>query len=164
LLNEWLSFKQRNTDNERFMVIDFWENDVKKQDLLSFLKNTFLGYSISKQIILTSIHKYGWNETYTKFVNKSIPSLDNMKKGRFGEIIVCEILSELLGFTIPVKKLQYQVTANQSLPGTDALALKFTDDKISEICFVESKLRTKKSDNPARLALVTWMPTNVTFF
>ena len=51
-------------------------------------------------------------------------------------------LQEVEGYTVPVLKLRFKIGANQTLPGTDCVSLKLSEDSLSEVAFVESKLRT----------------------
>ena len=41
-----------------------------------------------------------------------------------------------------MQKLRHKIGANQTLPGTDCVALKLSNDILVEVLFVESKLRT----------------------
>ena len=43
---------------------------------------------------------------------------------------------------MPIEKAHFTVTKGQSQSGTDALILKVNEGVITEVCFVESKLRT----------------------
>src|SRR5712691_11907730 len=66
-------------------------------------------------------------------------------------MLICAILEQFHGYKIPVQKLRFKITKGESLPGTDILALKTNiEGLITEVCFIESKLRTS-SDNRAAI-------------
>lgn len=86
-----------------------------------------------------------------QLIARTIPTQPKAKRGEFGEILTCALLQHFSEFSIPVPKLWFKFTSGQSLPATDALAIKIdTAGKLAEICFVESKLRTT-ADNAAAI-------------
>jgi hypothetical protein len=91
----------------------------------------------------------GWEQVSKQIVATIMPGLPTAKRGEFGEVLFAAILEEFHDYKIPVPKLRFKITAGQSLPATDILALKVDEiSAIIEVCFVESKLRTT-SDNTA---------------
>jgi len=67
-----------------------------------------------------------------------------VRRGDFGEAVTVEYLKTVEGYHIPVIKLRYKMSANQTLPGTDCIAFRFSDNKLVKVAFVESKFRTAK--------------------
>ncbi len=68
--------------------------------------------------------------------------LPSVRRGDFGEAVTVEYLKTVEGYRVPVMKLRYKISANQTLPGTDCIAFKFSDGKLVKVAFVESKFRT----------------------
>jgi hypothetical protein len=72
-----------------------------------------------------------------------IPSMTSVNRGDFGEDVTALILQDHLNLIIPVHKLRYKITANQTLPGTDLVALACRPDgQIEALHLAESKLST----------------------
>jgi hypothetical protein len=84
----------------------------------------------------------GWTEARKLLAAQTQPTNQKMRKGFFGEVLICAILAEFFGYLIPVEKWHYAIIANQSLPGTDAIDIKADANSVYEVCFVESKTRT----------------------
>jgi hypothetical protein len=56
--------------------------------------------------------------------------------------VAVQYLKEGEQYHIPVVKLRFKMAANQTLPGTDCIALKLDNARLVEVCYVESKVRT----------------------
>jgi hypothetical protein len=85
----------------------------------------------------------GWEMVKERIVDEGIVKRGTVSRGDFGEAMFDRFLEEHHGYIIPVKKLRFKVTAGQSLPGTDILAFRLNArSEITEVCYVESKLRT----------------------
>ena len=147
VLDEWLEYSERQENSFNFRIIDLSEKEernlTKVNEIFSdiFVDNV-VDHEFAKKISL----KIGWSKFYEKFISPKLPRTPNMKKGKFGEILEGAILEEFFNFEIPIKKWKYGITADQSLPSTDIVAVKIDDSKIIEMCFVESKVRTKKDN------------------
>jgi len=142
MFNSWLQTQQRDpSPSTKFQVNDFIEHgDKNDESVKSDLKQIFIQSSVNLDLLKSLTKKYGWDKSYELFVASGQPSNRNMAKGRFGEILLVGVLKEFFDYIIPIHKLQYTITKNQTLPSTDILAIKATSE-ISEMCFVESKLR-----------------------
>ncbi|MHB8603271.1 MAG: Hachiman antiphage defense system protein HamA [Nitrosotalea sp.] len=143
MLSEWLENKPRAKASAKFDVIDYLEkpsrnDEIIKNDLSKIFFQNTLDYDYLKKLS----ESIGWERTKKEFIEGTIPKKKNMKRGRFGEMLSSSILEEYHGYAIPIHKLQYTITSGQSLPGTDLIAIKKNDSEITEMCFVESKLRT----------------------
>ena len=144
MISDWLTFKQRESKSGlTFDVIDYDEKSAENskiinEDFKNILIQNTLDYDILKQLA----ESLGWEKTKQEFILKTIPKKKNMKKGRFGEILSSSILEEFHNYSIPIHKLQYVISTDQSLPGTDLIAIKKNDSEILEMCFVEAKVRT----------------------
>jgi hypothetical protein len=60
------------------------------------------------------------------------------------------MLMDFFGYSIPVPKLCFAITANSTLPSTDAIAVKSSAGNLTEVCFVESKLRIRDDSSIAK--------------
>ena len=68
------------------------------------------------------------------------PSTPSLRAGVFGEALSAEIIEHWHAYLVPLKRLR---TTGGSPPGTDLLALRVEDgNQLTEICYIESKLRT----------------------
>ncbi len=55
------------------------------------------------------------------------------------------LLSEFHEYLVPIVKLRFAITGGQSLPGTDVLVLRAEQGRLTEVSFVESKVRTARA-------------------
>jgi uncharacterized protein DUF1837 len=86
----------------------------------------------------------GWRRLRNEVLPSRTAGSMPIRRGDFGEALTNGILAELEGYTLPIGKLRYKVTANQTLTGTDTLGIKIAErGSISEVSFVESKLRCR---------------------
>lgn len=87
--------------------------------------------------------RYG-HEKVRDILRSRTGTLSSVRRGDFGEAVTVEYLKTVEGYHIPVIKLRYKMSANQTLPGTDCIAFRFSNNKLVKVAFVESKLRTTK--------------------
>jgi len=141
LLN-WLELvEDREPSYPQFNLSDFYE----KYDLSADVEKKIidgLSSSLIHPIVLEELEKRGWKKTRDKLMSFRKPKYVTLKRGDFGETLLLLLLLEHFQYIIPVVKLRFRVTKGQSLPGTDLVAIKLSDGKLIEFCYVESKLRT----------------------
>ena len=127
-----------------FKTIEYVETNSLNNSAVEFLSTLIRENTVDEEFLkyMQKKLKWDWGKIYATFVIESQPNHDNLKKGKFGEIFHGQILEEFYNYVIPIKKLQYQFTKDQSLTGTDMIAIKIKEEKITEICYVETKLRT----------------------
>jgi hypothetical protein len=145
MLDRWLSSNQRESSSySDFEVIDVVQTSGPTSEMQSTLINLLRDSRFDPEFLGSMAEHLGWNVVRDSIVAGQMPKLMRIRRGDFGEVLINAILEQFHGYTIPVAKLRFKIIGNQSLPGTDALALK-TDNQgaIVEVCFVESKLRTK---------------------
>jgi hypothetical protein len=71
------------------------------------------------------------------------PKRNRTRKGDFGEIIAAHSMEYAFGYEIPVKKLRYAKMRSGDQPtGIDLVAFKTNGGALTELCYIESKLRT----------------------
>jgi hypothetical protein len=69
-------------------------------------------------------------------------------RGEFGEILCTDILEKFFDYIIPFYKLRVaNINPDLSEHGIDVYGIKMKDDEISEISFIESKVRTNYEEN-----------------
>lgn len=144
MINNWFT-QSRRTDKKytKFGVYDYKEKATPNIDKIqSELKELIVENTASKDLLEAVARKYGWEVAYKKFIVDAQPKNLSIKKGKFGEILHGVILEEIWKYVIPLKKLQYGIARDSTLTGTDIYAVKTKDDKIQEICLIETKLRT----------------------
>jgi hypothetical protein len=106
---------------------------------------------VDSEFLRTAAATLGWPAVEAIFVTGNQPRGDNARKGVLGEVLDAALLAELFGYEVPVKKHRFKVTPGQPLPSADILALRVDNNAITEVCYVESKLRTAR-DNMAAAA------------
>ncbi len=157
MLNIWLDSNERNPcPYSHFKVIDLREKILLSSGIKSHLRDLYVSARFDLHFLESlkgSAASLGWewNKVRKSIVEKGIPTISNFKRGEFGEVLITAVLEQFHDYKIPVYKLRYKITANQSLPGTDIVALGINNEgTIIEVCFVETKLRTRK-DNMAAI-------------
>ena len=91
----------------------------------------------------TAAEALGW-DAVEEWLEDAVPTGTTARRGQFGEVLSAAALGEFHEYVVPVQKLRYAITAGQSLPSTDVLAVALDEESqaIEEVCFVEVKLRT----------------------
>src|SRR5260370_41759686 len=85
----------------------------------------------------------GWQKVKGLIVERAVPKRTNIRRGEFGETLICAMLEQFHRYKIPIFKLRFKQIGNETLHGTDGLALIMDNEGlITEVCYVESKLRT----------------------
>ena len=146
MLADWLRCAARDpSEYASFKLVDGMEHTAPGPALHDRLAEMLRNARFNPAFLQEVASYLGWRSV-ADAVQTSTPIQTNGRRGVFGEALVCDLLEEFEGYLVPVKKFQFAITRGQSLPGTDALALKLSaDGEISEACFVESKLRTGSS-------------------
>lgn len=78
--------------------------------------------------------------------------LQSLRRGDCGEVLAAAHLEVSEGLQVPVPKQRFQIDPEQSLHGTDIVALEVADDVVIALHLVEVKLRASRVDNRAALA------------
>lgn len=148
MLNSWLDVKLREPcQYRRFTVVDTRERHSPTDEIRAHVCDLLLTARFDREYLASMAKKMGWDAVQAGIIAAKLPRTRNAKRGEFGESLVISILEQLFGYRVPVPKLRYKMTSDQSLPATDALALRLDDGgEITEVCFVESKLRTTHDD------------------
>lgn len=125
------------------------EKHLPDSEIKSELSYAIMENHVNTALLQNALTRYSWDQVRSRLIEPSMPTSDKIRKGRFGEILTGLLLSDFLGYYVPVKKNQFAITANQSLPATDLLIVKLENDSVVEISFIESKLRTSNDSTAA---------------
>ena len=150
MLTTWLNPKERSPcQYSEFKVIDVEQINELSEDVRSYLADLICIERFEPKFLADVAECLGWNDTNQLILAKKMPKKANAKRGEFGETLTNAILEQFHGYKIPVRKLRFKITSGQSLPATDSLALRLEQGSISEVCYIESKLRTCHDDGVA---------------
>ena len=148
-LSGWLRSDYRTQPlYTKFDLIEVKEHTKLSEDVKTLLRRLLANAIFDLGLLQAVAAKLGWGQVQSMIVAKAPKGL-RLRRGDFGEIITNSLLEEFFGFTVPVQKLRYRIDSDQSLPGTDAVALKVRGDVVSEVCFIESKTRSTRATSAA---------------
>jgi hypothetical protein len=144
MLTDWLENQPRNPNPYKgFLVADILEKEAISSHVKTYLNEMQKAEYCDLNFYRSMVKVLGWEKTHQRLVEDHIPTLERVQRGDFGEALSNAILEEFYGYSIPVRKLRYKIRGNQTLPGTDSIAIKLNaEGVITEVCFIESKLRT----------------------
>lgn len=141
MINEWLRPERRDPSSFSFVATDLQEDITSiptSADLASLLREAYWG----EEYLSKLAEKYGWVAVKDRFLQARAGMKLKVRRGDFGEAIAAQYLQEVEQYYIPITKLRFKMSANQTLPGTDCIAIKVNEGQLEEVCYVESKLRT----------------------
>lgn len=148
MMKKWLKCAERKDSPYSFPVVDVCESGRKPKNIADVLAHLIWEAYFDRHILAKAAEKYGWGNVSDKLIKPAIPTLKTVKRGDFGEVVANGVLRSFHSYLIPVEKLRSKMSGNQTLPGIDVLALRISpEEKIDEVCFVESKVRTVSDTN-----------------
>ena len=138
---DWLKPNPRAESDFSFEVTDLEEtNSVPSPtELAKLMSDAYWGTDYLANVAA----RYGYG-VRDKIIRSRAGTLPSVRRGDFGEAVTVEYLKTVEGYHIPVMKLRYKIGANQTLPGTDCIAFRFSDGRLLKVAFVESKFRTAR--------------------
>ena len=146
LLDRWLTPARRGeSDFAHFVAIDVTEVGPPSDDVREHLRELIVASAIDLAFLEDVTRRLGWANAEA-MVQQRLPANATARRGRFGEVVGVSMLEQFEGYVVPIDKAHFAITGGQSQPSTDAVLLQVADDAITEVCFVESKLRTR-TDN-----------------
>lgn len=151
MLNAWLGCSLRESPSyQGFSVVDGMESQTPSAAIRRHLQDLLRNARFDIGFLRDAAKYLGWSSVQAR-IAAAQPQGVTARRGEFGEVLSSAVLSEFHGYTIPVEKLRFAIRGDQSLPGTDIIALKLgSEGGISEVCFVESKLRTTQDTGAAQ--------------
>jgi hypothetical protein len=154
MIGTWLhSLLRIPSAYQKFDLFDIDEHQTLTTEMERYLEKLLLEARLNTDMLKEAAKILGWTRIQELLVAPTQPKRSNKRAGDFGEVLTNALLAEIYGYIIPVQKIQFGVSAEQSQPGTDTIAIKKKEGAITEICYVESKLRTK-NDSFSCLAAV----------
>lgn len=147
VVENWLRPYPRSDTDFSFEVIDLIESlSVPSPTALAgLLAESYWGLEY-----LAELSEEYWPESIRDvFFRARERTRTPVKRGDWGEAVTVDYIKNVVGYLVPVPKLTYKIGANQTLPGSDCVALNLTDGVLSDVIFVESKLRTTKDTSVA---------------
>lgn len=153
MLDKWLGWRKRQPSSySEFEVIDVKEINELSSEAKLYISRIFLNARIDPEYLKEMAELIGWQKVQGHIIEKGVPTLTRVKRGEFGETLICAMLEHFHKYKIPIFKLRFKQIGNETLHGTDVLALVIdSEGLISEVCYVESKLRT---DNISKMTAV----------
>ena len=137
-LDIWLGNEKRETELPDFTIFDVSEHSPITNitmRLLSTLVNEFL----FEPQVLKDLRAVLGNKM-RQALDAATPSTSSLRAGVFGEALSAELCERWHAYVVPLKRLR--ITGG-SPPGTDLIALRVgADDRLTEVCYIECKLRT----------------------
>src|SRR5258708_34648355 len=153
MLNQWLRWQPIVPNPyKKFSIIHVDHIDQLQPAVQAHLLELMLRAKLEDDFIERVSSRLNWDSKIIRkhLIKRLLPVQSNAKRGEFGETLISALLEQFAGYFIPVPKLQFKLTSGQSLPATDALAIKVdASNSITEVCYVESKLRTRTDNNAA---------------
>ena len=148
-VDEWLYPVPRTDTEYSFEVTDLKEETSKRPssaELAELLRESYW----EQDFLANLAARYGFDAVRDKFLQAHDETQLSVRRGDFGEALSVEYLKKVEGYLVPVMKLRYKVVSNQTLPGTDCVAVKLSEEgEIIKVAFVESKLRTSADNSVA---------------
>lgn len=150
MLDQWLTWQPLDPcPYGKFSVIHVDQLADLQLPVREHLVDLIIQAKLSSSFLIRMQKRLSWDAIRTQLIAQTVPTQARAKRGEFGEILVSAVLQRFAGYSIPVPKLWFKLTSGQSLPATDALAIKVDNTgNIVEVCYVESKLRIP-TDNSA---------------
>ena len=144
-LETWLRMDARNLNGYDFPTFDVTERAPRTQPPVRYLATIVGQFFFSSRVLQDLQTQLG--ELARSILADAMPSTQNLRKGVFGEALTAEIYERWHAYIVPLRKLRM---TGGSPTGTDLLALRSEEDgRLAEVCYVECKLRTTRSDNTA---------------
>jgi hypothetical protein len=149
MLKDWLATLERQPADRHFAVRDTTEHSEITEAVAAYLVQLLLDELIGLDFIGQLANALG-DEATLSWVRDSTPARTAMQRADFGEVLTAALLVEFDGYEVPIKKLRYRVSADDSLHGGDVLALR-TDGNgnILGTCLAESKFRSTRAPRVA---------------
>ncbi len=137
---DWLKASPYPASTFSFDVTNLEETTYvpSSSELADLLAESYWG----NDYLATIADRYGFDAVRDKFLLARAGARLQVRRGDFGEAVTADYLKVAEGYLVPVSKLRFKIGTDQTLPGTDCVALKVSGTDLAEVVFVESKLRT----------------------
>jgi hypothetical protein len=143
VLDQWLQSEERASSTfAHFDVIDLTEREAPSAEIKEHLCDLLLESAVDLAFLEDVTRRLGWARAES-IVRQRLPANAKARRGRFGEVVGVFMLHQFEAYAVPIEKAHFAITGGQSQPSTDAVLLRIADGAVAEVCFVESKLRTR---------------------
>lgn len=150
-ISKWIDIRVLNpSPYQEITVLSATENcspdDQILQGLMCALVDVFLEFDYYLDMI-----RLGGKGLPRKRLEARIPKKRSFRFGDFGEVLLFGFLVAKCNYEVPYKKIARRLLG-ESQQGYDLIAIKIRSNKLEEILFIESKLRTKPDTGAAKQA------------
>jgi Cap4 SAVED domain len=147
LIATWLEESSHESidDPETLVLLETRQQDA---ELEAYLSKRLVEHRTALRVARDMTNLLGWETVRARLT----PSLIQVRHGDFGEMLAAEILEEFGGLTVPVRKVRYQIHADQTLVGADVVALELDGERVAGLHFAEAKFRTTGDTSAASAA------------
>lgn len=144
-LDAWLHSTQRDSGSADFVVFDVSEHAARDGTTRQLLESLVSRFIFHPKVLEGLRAQLG--EKTRLALDAATPSTSNLRAGAFGEALSAEICEQWHAYVVPLRRLRF---SGGSPPGTDLLALRIENDtELTEVCYIECKLRTTGSTGAA---------------
>ncbi len=158
MLQEWLTFKERETRPYQFRVVDFSEIDPAGEDVSHFLGSQLLLAHADRekikedyQILIEDIEEVHLDFLKDYIHKEILPTRKITQVGNFGETLAAAILMDFEGFWLPIYKLRFREKRDWAMRLTDLCLFHVDDVNNPLVCYGEVK--TKSSGSNPKIAI-----------
>ena len=145
LIDSWLNGLRHSPGSHAFEIFDVTECSPRNESTLALLRDWVSRFLFHPQVIEDLRMLLG--ESARSALDTTIPSTSSLRAGVFGEALSAEICEQWHAYLVPLRRLRL---TGGSPTGTDLLALRIGDNgDLSEVCYIECKLRTTERPNAA---------------
>ncbi len=149
-LTKWLhSAPPRSVAFKRFRLQELNEAEPRDEAVESLLVRALISARLERSLLAEYAKVLGWPRVQQWVSDSRMPLTSTCRRGVFGEVLVGQVLESLHEYLVPIWKDRFLITAGQSLPGLDGLALRMDGAKLKEVCYYEVKLRTTQDNQAA---------------
>jgi hypothetical protein len=157
VIETWLNSTERAPNPyTQFRLLDVEEPAGLPEPVRDYVSELLRESRFDSGFLTAMAGVLGWERVRDSLASGAAPGSTSTRRGDFGEVLITALLEEVHGYVVPVRKLRFKVTRDQLLTGTDALAIRINNEgRVTEVCFVESKLRTATRGEVDRTLAVT---------
>jgi hypothetical protein len=145
-LTSWLTASVREGIDASLTVTDVTEAAPVSDNTVGYLADRMLSARIPPELLTRVTERIGWQLVRDAYL--ALPRI-SIRNGALGETIASSYLAEVEAYEIPCEKSRVQIDVNQTLPGTDLVSVRVTEGSITEVHFLECKLRTVRLSGAA---------------
>jgi hypothetical protein len=142
-LSDWLAATVRDPRPSHFDLEEVVEAGAPDAAVVATLAAAIVEAKSDRQFLEKAASVLGWGAVAPRVAGGRVA----VRRGDFGEALTAAWLDERHGVQTPVPKLRYQVSRDQTQPGTDIVGLTLNAPTlgVAAIHLIECKLRTRRN-------------------